>query len=128
MSDPYYALARQIQSQDRQTAAVNIRKIQQQTADQVIESVLCAIADSDGDLGKLAEEVRKIKLDGTQHATDRLHLRRTEAILLAISGYWGNDSAPKDEVERIYNMGDGIRVFTADGLLHIEPHLGKFKD
>lgn len=122
----YYCLARTIQKQDRETAAVNLRCIHQQTVDQVVECVLSLIADSDGDLKALTEDVRNLKLSGKQFATDRMHLRRAEAILNVLSRQ--KDTVKKRDVEGVFNAGDGVEIAHRCDEIVIKIQPGKFKE
>lgn len=122
--DPYYTLARAIQKQDRQTAAVNLAQMQQQIVDMVIEEACCLVADSDGDLKRLSSDIKRIRLKGKQFAHDRTHLRRAEAILNVLARK--ADAVKECDVRGIFDAGDGVEYETRDGEIRLRIHPRKF--
>lgn len=125
----YYQIARKIQKMDRQSAALELRKIHQQMGDQLVELVAEEIREAK-EQGKTIDEiekmVRNIRIEGAQFADDRMHLRRLEAILYVLRERKAL-IASKSACVEAYNAGHGVDIASSNAtLLEIELQKGKY--
>jgi hypothetical protein len=130
--DPYYQLARMMQTLNRQDLALALKQFHQSAVDDTMDAV-CAIVDE-----KIADpvlkdtvtsDIRRAYVQGGHIADDRRYLARTEALLavLLLSSHDGNTLLDIGQIDAAFAAGHGIDTFkTSEGKLEVTVQPEKF--